>query len=109
MTKIVIALITLVALSSAAQADTIQMRVQGPMCRSCARDLAQTLRKNAAAADVMVSLENHLVAVEIKPGRDISDGELKKVLIASGYDVRSIERTSRSVAQIRGILRWKPR
>jgi copper chaperone CopZ len=107
--KIVIALIALAAFSNAAQADTIQMRVHGQMCRSCAQDIEKTLRKNAAAADVMVSLEDHLVAVEIKPGRDISDDELKKALIASGYDVKSIERTSRSVAQIRAILRWKPR
>jgi copper chaperone CopZ len=107
--RIVIALIALAVFSNAAQADTIQMRVQGPMCRSCAQDVEKTLRKNAAAADVMVSLENHLVAVEIKPGRGISDDELKKTLVASGYDVSSIERTSRSVAQIRAILRWKPR
>jgi copper chaperone CopZ len=107
--RIVIALVALAALSNAAQADTIQMRVQGQMCRSCAQDLEKTLRKYTAAADVMVSLENHLVAVETKPGRDISDDELKKALIASGYDVRSIERTTRSVAQIRAILRWKPR
>jgi len=107
--RIVIALIALAALSNAAQADTIQMRVHGEICRSCAQEVEKALRKNAAAADVMVSLENHLVAVETKPGRDIPDDELKKVLIASGYDVTSIERTSRSVAQIRAILRWKPR
>ena len=106
---VLIVLTALVAFSDAVRANTIQMRVHGEACVSCAQDIEKALRKNAVVADVMVSLENHLVAVETKPGHDISDEELKKALIASGYDVRSIERTSRTVAQIRAILRWKPR
>lgn len=91
-----------------AQAATIEMKVNGLVCGFCAQGIEKTLRKNPATADVVVSLENRLVAVAIKDGQDIADAELTKALKNAGYDVKSIARTERSVATIRSDLANKP-
>src|SRR5262245_42962820 len=93
------------ALAGAAQAATIEMKVYGLVCGFCAQGIEKTLRKNPATADVVVSLENKLVAVVTKDGQDISDAELTRALKDSGYDVKGIERTQRSGAEIRASLK----
>jgi copper chaperone CopZ len=95
------ALVAAIALGEVASAGTIEMKVNGLVCGFCAQGIEKTLRKNPATADVMVSLENRLVAVETKEGQDIPDADLKKALTASGYAVKSIERTATPVAAIR--------
>lgn len=87
-----------------ASAETIEMKVNGLVCGFCAQGIEKTLRRNPATADVVVSLENRLVAVATRDGQDIADGELKKALQDSGYDVKSIARTSRTIEAIRGEL-----
>lgn len=94
---------------AAANAGTIEMKVNGLVCGFCAQGIEKTLRKNPATADVVVSLENKLVAVATKEGRDISDEELKKALTESGYDVKAIERTSTPIEDIRTRVGKKPK
>ena len=77
------------------------MKVNGLVCGFCAQGIEKTFRKNSATADVFVSLENRLVAIQTKEGRDISDTELKKALQDAGYDVKEIRRTSNSLAALR--------
>jgi mercuric ion binding protein len=88
-------------LTTAVQADTIEMKVYGLVCGFCAQGIDKTLRKNPATADVLVSLEHKLVAVSTREGQDIPDAELTKALTDSGYDVKGITRTRRSLAEIR--------
>ena len=66
-------------------------------------------RKKPATADVVVSLENRLVAVATKDGQDIADGELMDALKDAGYDVKSITRTERTIDAIRADLGLKKR
>lgn len=84
-----------------AAADTIEMSVNGLVCGFCAAGVEKTLRTNPATQDVVISLEHRLVAVTTKPGADIPDETLRKVLADSGYDVKAIVRTDRSLATIR--------
>ena len=96
------ALIALALLaSSLVSADTIEMKVNGLVCGFCAQGIEKTLRKNPATADVVVSLENRLVAIATKEGQDIPDADLRKALTASGYDVKSIDRTATPIDEIR--------
>jgi copper chaperone CopZ len=90
-----------------AQAGTIEMKVYGLVCGFCAQGIEKTLRKNPATADVVVSLENKLVAVSTREGADISDQELTKELKDAGYDVKGISRTQRSIDEIRVGLKAK--
>jgi copper chaperone CopZ len=91
--------------STSAYAGTIEMKVNGLVCAFCAQGIETTFRKNPAVADVVVSLENKLVAVQIKHGTDISDQELRATLTDAGYDIKSIERTETPVSAIRERLK----
>jgi len=100
-------LITLGAmlLSGVVHAGTIEMTVNGLVCGFCAQGIEKTLRKNPATADVVVSLEHKLVAVATREGADIPDAELTQLLKDSGYDVKGITRTERTLDAIRAELR----
>jgi copper chaperone CopZ len=95
----------LAALSVSAVADTIEMKVYGLVCGFCAQGIEKTLRKNPATEDVVVSLEDKLVAVATRPGQDIADADLTQALTDAGYDVKGISRTQRSMADIRAALK----
>jgi copper chaperone CopZ len=95
----------LAALSVTAAADTIEMKVYGLVCGFCAQGIEKTLRKNPATEDVVVSLEDKLVAIATRQGQDIADAELTQALTDAGYDVKGISRTQRSMADIRAALK----
>jgi copper chaperone CopZ len=95
----------LAALSLTAAADTIEMKVYGLVCGFCAQGIEKTLRKNPATEDVVVSLEDKLVAIATRQGQDIADAELTQALTDAGYDVKGISRTQRSMADIRAALK----
>ena len=95
-------LVTLCILfASSSHAATIEMTVNGLVCGFCAQGIEKTLRKHQATADVLVSLENRLVAIATKEGTDISDAELKAALTNAGYDVKTITRTDNSLEALR--------
>lgn len=89
------------AAASAAGPSTIEMQVDGLVCAFCAQGIEKTLRAQAATADVFVSLERHLVAVALKPDGTLTDATLRDVLTDAGYTVRSIDRTTRPLEQVR--------
>jgi copper chaperone CopZ len=93
---ILLALVTMTA-----SATTIELTVNGLVCGFCAQGIEKTFRKNAATQDVLVSLEQRLVAIETKPGTDIPDETLRKSLKDAGYDVKAIARTERSLTSLR--------
>jgi copper chaperone CopZ len=95
-------LISLLLLASApAHAVTIEMSVNGLVCAFCAQGIEKQLRKFPATADVIVSLEQKLVAVALKDGQDIPDTELRRALTNAGYTVKTIERTPTPLAELR--------
>jgi len=99
-------LLLLVCVASAsAQAATIEMKVSGLVCAFCAQGIEKQLRKFPATADVVVSLEQKLVAVALKDGQDIPDAELRSALTNAGYTVKSIERTQTPIADVRERLK----
>ncbi len=105
MYKALIAALIVTLASAVAQAATIEMRVYGLVCAFCAQGISKTLRKYPATSDVVVSLENKLVAVATHEGQDIPDAELTKALTNAGYDVKIITRTQRSLTDIRAELK----
>jgi copper chaperone CopZ len=90
-----------VLVASSATAATIEMNVNGLVCAFCAQGIEKKLRKLPATADVVVSLEQRLVAVAIKDGQDISDADLRKALTDAGYKVISIQRTDEPIDAVR--------
>src|SRR5215472_10393349 len=97
-----ILLITLLLLAPiAVRAATIEMQVNGLVCAFCAQGIEKKLRKFPATADVVVSLEQRLVAVALKDGQDIPDTELHKALTNAGYTVTTIQRSDTPIEAIR--------
>jgi copper chaperone CopZ len=86
------------------RAATIEMHVNGLVCAFCAQGIEKKLRKFPATADVLVSLEQRLVAVALKDGQDIPDAELRKALTNAGYTVTTIERSDTPIDAIRSRL-----
>ena len=54
-----------------------------------------------ATQAVFVSLENRIVAVQLKDGADIDDATLRKAITDAGYTVVAINRTEESLDAIR--------
>jgi mercuric ion binding protein len=81
------------------------MNVNGLVCAFCAQGIEKKLRKLPATADVVVSLEQRLVAVALKDGQDISDADLRKALTDAGYKVIGIQRPDESIDAVRARLK----
>jgi copper chaperone CopZ len=101
MTKTISLAVALLVTSLAARADTIEMKVFGMVCGFCAQGIEASLRKIPATEEVFVSLEHKLVAVRTRTGTDIPDADLEKAIAAAGYDLKSVQRTQRSMQEIR--------
>lgn len=91
----------LLAASSAVSAQTIEMDVNGLVCAFCAQGIEKTLKGFDATSDVFVSLENRIVAVELKQGTDLSDAVLTKAITDAGYAVVAIRRSEAPLNVIR--------
>lgn len=100
-----LSVIALLTLSATAGAATIEMKVDGLVCAFCAQGIEKTLKTKPAVDEVYVSLKRKVVAVTTKKDQNIGDEELKKALKDSGYDVRSIARTERTLEQLREDLK----
>jgi periplasmic mercuric ion binding protein len=102
--SVILAGILLLA-ATTVNAGTIEMKVNGLVCAFCAQGIEKSFRKNPATADVVVSLEEKLVAIETKEGADLSDQVLRDTLTDAGYDIKAIERTRTPLAAIRERLK----
>src|SRR5687768_1618153 len=100
--------LALAANPAATAPTTIEMDVDGLVCAFCAQGIEKKLRKQAATADVLVSLEHKLVAVALKPQKDISDEALKNLLTEAGYTLRSVRRTNEPLADVRKRIHHDP-
>lgn len=101
--------LSLLLMGAAAQADTIEMKVFGMVCGFCAQGIEANLRKNPATEEVVVSLEDKLVAVRTRQGASIADADLRKAVADAGYDVKEIARTGRSMDDVRKSLATAPK
>ncbi len=91
----------LMGLSSLAYAQTIEMNVNGLVCAFCAQGIEKTLKAFPATDDVFVSLENRIVAVQLKHGTDIDDATLRKAITDAGYTVTAIHRSDAPLDAVR--------
>ena len=94
-------LAALLATSPVANAKTIEMDVNGLVCAFCAQGIEKTLRGFPATADVFVSLEKRIVAIELVDGADIDDATLRKAITDAGYTVVAVRRGDGTLQAIR--------
>ena len=101
----VMLLLASLGLAAGANAGTIEMTVNGLVCGFCAQGIEKTFRKDPATADVLVSLEHKLVAIETKAGTDITDDALRAALKDAGYDIKEIRRSERGIDAVRAEMK----
>ena len=89
------------AVTSVASAKTIEMDVNGLVCAFCAQGIEKTLKGFPATAEVFVSLEHRIVAVQLKDGQDINDASLTKAITDAGYKLVAIHRTDETLDAVR--------
>ncbi len=94
-------LVAALALAATAEARSLRMEVNGLVCAFCANGITAAFEKQPAAGEVFVSLEDRLVAVELKDGQDIPDDVAKTLLTDAGYTVVGLQRTDATVAEIK--------
>jgi mercuric ion binding protein len=99
--RIAMSTLLLLILSTSGRAETIEVTVNGLVCGFCAQGIEKRLRQFPATADVLVSLEQRLVAVALKADTDISDAKLTEALEGAGYAVKAIRRTETPMAALR--------
>ena len=97
----------LLGVSTLASARTIEMDVNGLVCAFCAQGIEKTLKHFPATQAVFVSLENRIVAVQLKDGADIDDASLRKAITDAGYTIVAIHRTNESLDAIRARVEAK--
>jgi len=95
----------LIGVAIVSNAATIEMEVNGLVCAFCAQGIEKKLRTFPATSDVVVSLEERLVAVSTKDGQDIADEELRRALTDAGYTVVNIRREDESIDAVRARLK----
>jgi mercuric ion binding protein len=88
-----------------ADARTARIGVDGMVCAFCAQGIEKKLRARPEVERIFVSLENKVVAVGFRDGRTLSDEELGRLIVDSGYKVTGIARTDESVDAIRDAVR----
>jgi copper chaperone CopZ len=93
MSRILLTLVILVALSGSAWAETITTTVNGMVCAFCATGIEKTLRKQPEVATVKVDLPKKRVVIRTKPGQTLSDAKIKEIVTYSGYTMGKINRT----------------
>lgn len=82
----------LLAVPFVAEAKPISIQVKGMVCAFCAQGIEKKFGKMPQIDKVSVDLDTKLVSLETKDGQDISDDDLKKIIVESGYEVVKIER-----------------
>ncbi len=91
----------LLSMTTLASAKTIEMDVNGLVCAFCAQGIEKALKALPATQAVFVSLEDRIVAVELKEHTDIDDAKLRKAITDAGYTIVAIRRTDASLDAIR--------
>ena len=94
-------LLALLGASTIASARTIEMDVNGLVCAFCAQGIEKSLKAFPATEAVFVSLEDHIVAVQLKDGSDIGDAALRKAITDAGFTVVAIRRADEPLDAVR--------
>ncbi|MEO0613011.1 MAG: cation transporter [Pseudomonadota bacterium] len=70
----------------------VLVEVLGVVCDFCAKAMDKTFGRRAEIAAVYVDLDTKLLNLVIKPGRDLTDTQIKKLVTRAGYKAAKIHR-----------------
>jgi len=86
---------------SAFATPTLKVSVNGMVCAFCAQGIEKKVKALAETKEVYVNLKAHLVAIELKEGKKLSNETITKIIKDAGYDVTNIEESEHPLAHIK--------
>lgn len=93
---IALALVALpLPLAAATPAQLVTVKVNGLVCDFCARSIEAVMKRRADVASVHVDLDRGEVHLRLRPDAVLTDPQLTKLIVDSGYAVASITREVR--------------
>ena len=72
--------------------EVLNISVNGLVCDFCARSIEKLFSKKESVKSINVNLEQMLITISLKKGKNLNDDIITKVITDSGYDVREIRR-----------------
>ena len=70
----------------------LKISVNGLVCDFCARSIEKLFRKKELVKSINVDLENMLITIYLKKGKNINNTIVTQLIKDSGYDVTEINR-----------------
>ena len=70
----------------------LKILVNGLVCDFCARSIEKLFRKKESVESINVDLENMLITIYLKKGKNINNTIVTQLIKDSGYDVTEINR-----------------
>lgn len=92
MKKLIATIAFMMALTSAAHAETIKVSVNGLVCSFCATGVEKTFKSEPAVQGVNVDLDTKLVTIKLKDGQTMNDATVTKLITDAGYNITNIAR-----------------
>jgi copper chaperone CopZ len=83
-------------LSPVASEKKIIVTVKGMVCSFCAQGIEKKLKAFKEVKSVNVDLDEKKVFLDLQPGLELSEDQLKKIIKDAGFDVVSIEKKGAS-------------
>lgn len=90
--SIMLSVIMIFSMASAALAERITVRVDGMVCAFCAAGIEQLLNDEAAVAKVQVDLDASMVRIDTKEDATVTDAQLREIIRKSGFTAGDITR-----------------
>ena len=72
--------------------EVLSISVNGLVCDFCARSIEKLFSKKESVKSINVNLEEMLITISLKKGKNLNDDIITKVITDSGYDIREIRR-----------------
>lgn len=96
-----ISALVLSVITTNAAATTLKLKVNGMVCAFCAQGIEKKMKALPETQSVYVNLKAHLVAVELKAGKKLSEETVFKIIKDAGYEVTSFEESEHPMEQIK--------
>ena len=77
---------------TAAAAETIAVAVPEMDCEECSHALVTTFERRPELAQVQADLVTHILTLTPRPGSDLDDATIRRLVKASGFSVDAIRR-----------------
>jgi hypothetical protein len=87
-----ILLIELLLISGFAQAGEIYVSVLGLNCQLCEKQVEKTFKKLPEVDRLQLDLAHNFMHIIVKDKKDISNAQIKSLLLEAGLNVEKIER-----------------